>query len=84
MGNYQIVPYEKKHGNELINLGLNDRILDVDASFTENRIDIAVPGLSFTLLHDRQPICAGGIFPLWAGVSEGWVIASQRDRKSVV
>ena len=52
--------------------------MDVDASFTENRIDFALAGLSFTLLHDNIPLCSGGIVPLWDGVAEGWVIASKR------
>lgn len=76
--NYKVVPYEKEHGDQYIETGLNDKILDIDASFTENRIDFAIIGLSFTLLHNDIPICSGGIFPLWHGVGEGWVIASKR------
>jgi len=75
---FEIVPYKTQHGNEMIEFGLNDKLMDVDASFTENRIDFALAGLSFTLLHDNIPLCSGGIVPLWDGVAEGWVISSKR------
>ena len=50
--------------------------------FKENRIDNAIPGLSYTLLLDGLPICSGGIYPLWDGVAEGWVISSKRIFKN--
>ena len=55
--------------------------MDIDANFTENRIDFALVGLSFTLLHNNNPVCSGGIVPLWNGVAEGWVISSKRIYK---
>ena len=66
----------------MIEFGLNDKLMDIDASFTENRIDFALAGLSFTLLHDNIPLCSGGIIPLWNGVAEGWVISSKRIFKN--
>ena len=48
----------------------------------ENRIDIAVPGLSFTLLADNRIVLSGGIHPIWDGVAEGWVISSKRIYKN--
>ena len=76
--NFEIVPYKTQHGDEMIEFGLNDKLMDIDASFTENRIDFALAGLSFTLLHNNNPLCSGGIVPLWNGVAEGWSIASKR------
>ena len=78
MVKYKIVPYSKDHGDEIIEFGMNDKLMDIDASFTENRIDFAVPGLSFSLLVDNFPILAGGIVPLWDGVGEGWILSSKR------
>ena len=77
MDKFEIVPYEIQHGNDMIEFGLNDKLMDYDASFEENRIDFAVPGLSFTLLHNNLPICSGGIYPLWNGVAaeEGAVLS---------
>ena len=79
MDNYKIVPYQKEHGQSMIAFGLNDKLMDLDARYwKENRIDAALVGLSFTLLRDNIPIVSGGIYPLWDGVAEGWVISSKR------
>ena len=61
----------------MVEFGLNHKLMDIDASYTENRIDAKVFGLSFTLLVDNNPIFSGGIIPLWDGVAEGWVMASK-------
>ena len=76
--NFEIVPYQVQHGDDMIEFGLNDKLMDWDANFTENRIDFALAGLSFTLLCNSECVCSGGIVPLWSGVAEGWVISSKR------
>ena len=76
--NYKIVPYQTQHGDEMIEFGLNDKLMDIDASFKENRIDFAMAGLAFTLLDNNVPICSGGIIPTWLGNAQGWVISSKR------
>ena len=76
--NYKIVPYQTQHGDEMIEFGLNDKLMDYDASFKENRIDFAMAGLAFTLLDNNVPICSGGIIPTWLGNAQGWVISSKR------
>ena len=76
--NYRIVPYNTQHGDEMIEFGLNDKLMDIDASFKENRIDFAMAGLAFTLLDNNVPICSGGIIPTWMGNAQGWVISSKR------
>ena len=50
---FEIVPYTTQHDDEMIEFGLNDKLMDIDASFKENRIDFAMAGLSFTLLHKK-------------------------------
>ena len=76
--NFKVVPYETQHGDEMIEFGLNDKLMDIDASFTENRIDFAMAGLAFTLLDNNVPICSGGIIPTWMGNAQGWVLSSKR------
>ena len=76
--NFKVVPYETQHGDEMIEFGLNDKLMDIDASFKENRIDFAMAGLAFTLLDNNVPICSGGIIPTWLGNAQGWVISSKR------
>ena len=44
MDNYKIVAYQKEHGSSMIASGLNDKLMDLDASYEENRIDAAVAG----------------------------------------
>ena len=75
---FEIVPYKQDHGKKMIAFGLNDKLMDYDATFEENRIDFALAGLSFTLLCNSECVCSGGIVPLWSGVAEGWVISSKR------
>ena len=76
--NYRIVPYKTQHGDEMIEFGLNDKLMDIDASFKENRIDFAMAGLAFTLLDNNVPVCSGGVIPTWLGNAQGWVISSKR------
>ena len=78
MANFTIIPYQKEHGDEIYAFGMNDKLMEIDASFTENRLDTAIPGLSYTLLVDNNIILAGGIIPFWDGVAEGWVMSSKR------
>tara|TARA_R100001594_G_C3912448_1_gene233640 strand:- start:122 stop:574 length:453 start_codon:yes stop_codon:yes gene_type:complete len=78
MANFEIVPYQKEHGDEIYAFGMNDKLMEIDASFTENRLDTAIIGLSYTLLFNNNPVIAGGIIPIWSGVAEGWVMSSKR------
>ena len=78
MANFKIIPYQKDHGDEIYAFGMNDKLMEIDASFTDNRLDTAIPGLSYTLLVDNNIILAGGIIPIWNGVAEGWVMSSKR------
>jgi len=84
MANLKIIPYEKHHGDQMVEFGLNHELMDIDASYTETRIDTKVFGLSFTLLADNNPILSGGIIPLWDGVAEGWVMASKEVHKNKI
>ena len=78
MVKYKIIPYERSHTDEILTFGMNDKLLENDASSEEGRIDYGIPGLSFTLLADNNIVLCGGVTPLWDGVAEGWVIASKR------
>ena len=82
--NFKVVPYETQHGDEMIEFGLNDTLMDGDATFKENRIDFAGAGLAYTLLDDNVPICSGGIIPTWMGNAQGWAISSKRIFKNKI
>ena len=78
MVKYKIIPYDRSHTDEILTFGMNDKLLENDASSEEGRIDYGIPGLSFTLWADNNIVLCGGITPMWDGVAEGWVIASKR------
>ena len=80
--NFKVVPYETQHGDEMIEFGLNDTLMDGDATFKENRIDFAMAGLAYTLLVNNVPVCSGGIIPTWLGNAQGWAISSKRIFKN--
>ena len=77
MAKFTVVPYEMEHGDQIIEFGMNDKLMEIDASYTNNRLDMAIPGLAFTLFLDETPIVSGGIVPMWEGVAEGWVLSSK-------
>ena len=78
MVKYEITAFEKSHVDEILTFGMNDKLLENDAINEEDRIDVGIPGLSFTLWADNNIVLCGGITPMWDGVAEGWVIASKR------
>jgi hypothetical protein len=76
--NFKVVPYQRSHGDYIIHFGMNEKLMDVDASYQNNRIDHEEPGMAFTLLHNDLPVVSGGVILLWDGVGEGWVMSSKR------
>ena len=78
MVNLEVVPYQTWHVKEIIKYGMNDKRIELDAKSYEDKIDFTVPAMAFTLLGNDKPIVSGGVYPLWTGVAEGWVISSRR------
>jgi hypothetical protein len=77
MDSFEIIPYQAEHGDEIIAFGMSDKLMELDATYSNHRLDMAVPGLSFTLLKNNTPIVSGGVVPMWEGVGEGWVLSSK-------
>jgi len=77
MANWIIKPFKQADADEIISYGMNSKLLEVDASYKDNRICLADKGNAYTLFVDDKPIVAGGILILWKGVAEGWVMANQ-------
>ena len=75
--NWVVKEFKQEHADEIISYGMNNKLMEVDASYKEHRICTADKGNAYTLFVDRKPIVAGGIIILWEGVAEGWVMASQ-------
>ena len=77
MANWIIKEFKQQDADQIISYGMNDKLMETDASFKENRICLADKGNAYTLFVKDKPIVAGGIFILWKGVAEGWVLANR-------
>ena len=74
----ELKPFKPEHADKIVALGLNDKLMEIDASYTDNRIcDHSQPGNAYTMFIDGKPVFACGIVVLWKGVAECWVMASQ-------
>ena len=70
--------FEQHHAEEIIAEGLNDKLMEIDASYKENRIcNFSKRGQAFTYFLNDKPVFACGIVPLWQGVAEAWVLAGK-------
>ena len=77
MDNWIIKEFKQQDADQIVSYGMNDKLMEVDANFKENRICLADKGNAYTLFVNDKPIVAGGIFILWKGVAEGWVLANR-------
>jgi len=74
----ELKPFLPEHADEIIAIGLNDKLMEIDASYADNRIcDHSQPGNAYTMFVNDKPVFACGIVVLWDGVAECWVMASQ-------
>ncbi len=70
--------FEKWHANKIISEGLNDKLMEIDASYEDNRIcNHSKRGQAFTYFLNGKPIFACGIVQLWDGVAEAWVLCGR-------
>ena len=74
----EIRDFKPEHADEIISFGMNSKLMEIDASYEDNRIcNYSTKGNAYTMFMNDKPIFAIGIVILWDGVAEGWVIASQ-------
>ena len=74
--NWVVKPFKQKDADEIISYGMNNKLMEIDASYKDHRICKADKGNAYTLFVDMKPVVAGGIIILWEGVCEGWVMAN--------
>ena len=77
MSNIEIVPFKNKHAKQILNIGLNSELLELKPEHRKYAYYLEEVGMSFTGLINNKPIAAGGVFHLWDGVAEGWVLATK-------
>ena len=74
----EIRDFKPEHADEIISFGMNSKLMEIDASFEDNRIcNYSTKGNAYTMFMNDKPVFAIGIVILWDGVAEGWVMASQ-------
>ena len=69
--------FDKKHAEQIIAEGLNDKLMEKDASFSEDTriFNYSKKGQAFTYFLNDKPVFSCGIVQLWDGVAEAWVLA---------
>ena len=77
MSDVVIVPFENKHAEQILDQGLNSDLLELKPENRKYAYFLKEVGMSFTGLVNNKPIAAGGVFHLWDGVAEGWVLATK-------
>ena len=77
MSDVVIVPFENKHAEQILDQGLNSDLLELKPEHRKYAYFLKEVGMSFTGLINNKPIAAGGVFHLWDGVAEGWVLATK-------
>ena len=74
----EVRDFKPEHADKIISFGMNSKLMEIDASFEDNRIcNYSTKGNAFTMFVDDNPVFSIGIVLLWDGVAEGWVLASQ-------
>jgi hypothetical protein len=81
MSRVVIVPFENKHAEQMLDIGLNSKLLELKPEHRKYTYFLKEVGMSFTGLVDNKPIAAGNVFHLWDGVAEGWVLATKEIYK---
>ena len=81
MSKIEFIPFENEHAEFILDQGLNSKLLELKPEHRKYAYYLKEIGMSFTGMLDNKPIAAGGVFPLWDGVAEGWVLATEEINK---
>ena len=71
-----IVPYTAEHGRFILSCQMNHKLMDEDAKYEGDAINLVEENLAFTGTVNDKPIFAAGMKMIWGQVAEGWVIAT--------
>jgi|TARA_R100001198_G_scaffold84943_1_gene59016 hypothetical protein len=73
-----IVPYISKHGKIILASQMNHVLMDKDAQFDGDAMELEQQGLAYTCMINNKPIASAGMKIIWGGVAEGWVLATSK------
>ena len=65
---WELKPFKQEHADKIISYGMNSKLMEIDASYKENRICLADKDNAYTLFVNKKPIVAGGIIILLGGL----------------
>ena len=74
-----VVPYTKEHGRYILSNQMNHPLMDKDAEFDGDAMNLEEKGLAYTCMINNEPVAAAGMKIIWSGVAEGWVISNQQS-----
>ena len=72
----QIVPYIATHGKIILANQMNHVLMDKDAQYDGDAMQLEQNGLAYTCIINDEPIASAGMKIIWDGVAEGWVLAT--------
>ena len=72
----QIVPYIATHGKIILANQMNHVLMDKDAQYEGDAMQLEQNGLAYTCIINDEPIASAGMKIIWDGVAEGWVLAT--------
>jgi len=72
----KIIPFENEHAEFILSQQMNAAELYLKPDHRKYALYLKQFGMSFTAIVGNKPIAAGGIYVLWEGVAEGWVMAT--------
>ena len=81
MSKVEIIPFENEHAHYILSQPLNSKFLELRPEHKKYAYFLKRIGMSFTGIVNNIPIAAGGVFPLWDGVAEGWVLGTAEMKK---
>ena len=73
-----VVPYKGEHGRYILSNQMNHPLMDEDAKFDGDAMNLEQRGLAYTCMINNEPVAAAGMKMIWSGVAEGWVIATNK------
>ena len=71
-----IVDFISSHAHHMVSNIMNHPMNIWDKKYLDQLDGLEVKTMSFTALKHNEIVCSGGIIPMWDGVFEGWVMAS--------
>lgn len=74
--NLYLTAFHSEHAHHMVTSMMNDPHTEIDANYRDLLNNLEVPEMSFTSMCQDKIVCSGGIIPVWDGVFEGWVMAS--------